>query len=289
MPLQRDTHMSEQQNCNWMRMTTARQGVNVPGYSGSSERFGYEWNRYSDLRPEHEEQFRRWTPHLTPEDWKGRVFLDVGCGMGRNSVWPMRYGASGGVAVDIDQRSLAAAARNLAPHPSVRVLRCSAYDLPYRDEFDIAFAIGVIHHLEFPELALSKMVQAVKPGGRAMIWVYGRENNAWLLPLLDPLRRRLFSRLPVSLTHHLSLYASALLWLLLRIGLRPTTYFKLIATFEFEHLRSIVFDQMLPRIAHYWSGEQVTALMEATGLGDVRLAAVNEMSWTAIGTKIPQA
>ena len=33
--------------------------------AGSPERFGYEWHNYAELRPEYEEQFRRWTAHLT--------------------------------------------------------------------------------------------------------------------------------------------------------------------------------------------------------------------------------
>ena len=34
---------------------------------GSSDRFGYEWNSYAEILPEHEEQFRRWTaaPYLS--------------------------------------------------------------------------------------------------------------------------------------------------------------------------------------------------------------------------------
>jgi hypothetical protein len=129
------------------------------------------------------------------------------------------------------------------------------------------------------------MARAVKPGGRVLIWVYGREGNRWLVALLDPLRRALFSRLPIALVHHLSLYPAALLWLALRLGLRPGKYFKLLARFNFAHLRSIVFDQMLPRIAHYWPQETVAELMASAGLGDVRIASVNEMSWSAIGTR----
>jgi SAM-dependent methyltransferase len=132
---------------------------------GSPDRFGYEWHTYAEVLPIYEEQFRRWTPHLSPEDWRGASFLDVGCGMGRNSVWPMRYGAVGGVAADIDERSLASAKRNLAQYPTVAVERCSAYDLAWQDRFDIVFSIGVIHHLEFPDRALSRMVQAARPGG----------------------------------------------------------------------------------------------------------------------------
>ena len=41
--------------------------------AGSPDRFGYEWHNYSELRPEYEEQFRRWTAPLKPEDWRGAV------------------------------------------------------------------------------------------------------------------------------------------------------------------------------------------------------------------------
>lgn len=253
--------------------------------AGSPERFGWEWGTYSDLLPIHEEQFRRWTPHLPPDAWAGKTFLDVGCGMGRNSHWPMTYGAAGGVAVDLDERSLSAARRTLAAHPTMEVARASAYDLPYRDRFDVVFSIGVVHHLQDPALALARMAAAARPGGQVMVWVYGAENNHWLTAGLNPLRRALFSRLPTGLVHHLSLYPTGLLWLLLRLGVQPISYFRLIAKFGFPHLRSIVFDQMLPRIAHYWTGPEVQALLRGAGLQDIRLAWVNEMSWSAIGTR----
>ena len=252
---------------------------------GSPDRFGYEWGTYAAILPIYEEQFRRWTPRLTPADWAGATFLDVGCGMGRNSYWPMHYGACGGVAIDLDARSLAAARHNLAIFPALKVQQASVYDLPFDREFDVAFSIGVIHHLEWPDRALAAMARAIKPGGRVAIWVYGRENNRWLIAFLDPLRRLMFSRLPVSWVHHLSIYPTALLWVLLRCGVQPIAYFKLISRFGFGHLRSIVFDQMLPRIANYWSRAEVELLMVNAGLRDVEVDWVNEMSWAAVGTR----
>jgi len=255
--------------------------------AGSPDRFGYEWQHYSDLRPEHERQFLGWTVHLAPADWRGKTFLDVGCGMGRNSYWPLRYGAQSGVAIDVDCRSLSAARRTLEAFTNATVREASAYDVGYRNHFDIAFSIGVIHHLEYPERALKAMAESVRPGGLVLIWVYGLENNKWIVYFLSPLRRALFSRLPIGLVHHLSLYPAMLLWVVLRLGFQPIEYFRLLRGLSFRNIRSIVFDQMLPKIAHYWPRGKVESLMRGAGLENVKLAWINEMSWSAIGTRPP--
>ncbi len=251
----------------------------------SPERFGYEWSRYASILPQYEEQFRRWLPFYAPKDWHGKRFLDVGCGMGRNSFWPLRYGASGGVGIDLDERSLDAARSNLAQYATMSVRKLSVYDIDYRQEFDITFSIGVIHHLEHPEAALAAMHEATKPGGQLAIWVYGRENLGCIVGILDPMRKLLFSRLPVAWVHALSLIPTAMLWVALRCGLDQIEYFRLVRSFSFSHLRSIVFDQMLPEIANYWTRSEVERLMRNTGLEDIELVSVNEMSWAARGRR----
>jgi len=247
---------------------------------GSPERFGYEWDNYAYITPEHEEQFRRWLPFFDTHYWAGKCFVDVGCGMGRNR--PMTYGALKGYAINLDDRSLAAARRNLKDFPQVSVQKCSAYDIPWSSEADVVFSIGVIHHLEFPADALAAMTRAT-PGGNVAIWVYGRENNAWIVWAFNPIRKLLFSRLPVSWVHVISIFPTSLLWLALRLGLNRLAYFRLLRTLSFRHLRSIVFDQMLPRIANYWTRAEVLTLMESAGLQDVEIAWVNEISWAARG------
>lgn len=254
--------------------------------SGSPERFGYEWNKYSRIDPNYENQFLAWTPFFKREDWVGKRFLDVGCGMGRNSYWPMTYGAKGGVSIDVDDRSVEAAKLNLKSHPEVEVINCSAYDIPYSSEFDVVFSIGVIHHLGDPDRALVNMTKAVKTGGVVMIWVYGKENNEKLVAILDPLRKKIFSKLPISLVHHLSLYPSIATYCFVRLWSTDIAYYKQIKKFKFKHLRSIVFDQMLPKIANYWSRAEVEDLMSRAGLKEVQLLQVNGMSWCAVGTKL---
>jgi len=256
-------------------------------YLGSSERFGFEWEYYSVIEPVYEEQFNRWLPFLTRKDWRGKTFADFGCGMGRNSYWPLKYGARSGIGIDLDQRSLNAAIRNLADFQNFSVKKQSIYDFEHNNKFDYVFSIGVIHHLEHPELALKKMVEATKPGGSVFIWVYGYENNEWIVNFVDPLRKHLFSKIPIALLHILSNLPTLLLWLFLRVKKHKNGYYRLIRNFSFFHLRSIVFDQLLPRIANYWTKEQVIAMMADSGLQDIRIKQVNDVSWASMGIKKP--
>jgi SAM-dependent methyltransferase len=197
----------------------------------------------------------------------------------------MTYGALGGLAVDVDDRTVHHARRNLARFPSVAVGKRSIYEIPEMNTFDIAFSIGVVHHLSQPDAAVARLAGAVKPGGLVLIWVYGRENNGWIIHLFDPLRRALFSRLPLRLVHLLSWLLTALLWSALRLSLLPGAYCRLVQHFSFGHLRAIVFDHMIPRIAHYYTRGEAEALLVRAGLTDIRLTWVNENSWSVIGRK----
>jgi SAM-dependent methyltransferase len=253
---------------------------------GSPERFGYSWKRFNELTEGQELQFRKWTAPLDwTKDWRGARFLDVGCGAGRNSFWAMKYGATGGVAADVNEDSLEVARRNLADCPGVEVRFESAYDLKDENSFDIVFSIGVIHHLEFPDRALAAMVRAAQPGGTVLIWVYGYENMETFVHVLNPLRRMLFSRMPLGLVWWLSNLPTSALWIGLRLGLGRIKYFELLRALPYRHLRHIIFDQMIPQIANYWRRDEVERLLERAGLSDIRLEWVNEMSWAAVGRK----
>jgi SAM-dependent methyltransferase len=256
---------------------------------GSPERFGYSWDRFAALTADQEEQFKRWTALLPPSEWKDTRFLDVGCGMGRNSYWALRMGAAGGQAIDLDDRSLAHAREILAESPSVQVRRLSAYDIDRQNEFDIVFSIGVIHHLAKPENAVRKMAAAAKPGGHVLLWLYGYENNEWIVRWVDPLRKALFSRMPLPVLHALSHIPTAMLWLWLRAGGGRTEYARLIRSFSYRHLRHIVFDQLLPRIARYYRKSEALELLHQAGLQNVSALWVNEMSWCVMGDKQAKA
>lgn len=248
----------------------------------SQERFGYEWDKYDELLPEYEEQFLMWMGPLKKESFSGKDILDAGCGMGRNSYWPCTYGARRVVAFDYDERSVSAARRTLKKFPQATVRYESIYDIAYENEFDIAFSIGVIHHLQDPKKALSNLFRAVRKGGAVIIWVYGRENNEIKVKLVNFLRF-FTSRLPVGLVHYLAYVFSIPLYLFIKIFPHNNDYMNLLKKFRFYHIHSIVFDQLIPRIANYWRKDEVESLINSLPANKIcSIYHIRNYSWTAV-------
>lgn len=252
----------------------------------SQHRFGYEWDKYSWVSENYEGQFRNWTTPYTPEDWKGKKVLDVGCGMGRNSYWPMKWGASSVTAFDYDERSVARAKETLKEFKDANVLYKSVYEIDWKDEFDIAFSIGVIHHLKDPKLAVANMVKALRSGGKLLIWVYGYEGNEWIVRYVDTVRLNITSKLPLPLVHFLSYFCSVPLYLYVKYGNPKSGYLKQLATFDLWHIHSIVFDQLIPDVANYWKKDEVRELVEGLDVTDIDVSAPpNNSGWILRATK----
>ena len=274
-------------------MTNSSPELSEAERHGSPDRFGHSWNIFNEMLPVHEKQFLRWTTGLEKSEWQGKEFLDVGCGIGRNSYWPLTYGAKSSLSIDIDERTLAAARKNLEEFAGAAIENRSAYEIRESNRFDIAFSIGVIHHLEKPGEAVAEMVKSLKPGGTLLLWLYGYENNEWLVRYFNQARKFLFSQMPLPLVYGLSFPATAMLWLYLKLGFGKTEYMTMIRSFSFRHLRAIVYDHMIPIIALYYTKDEAIRLLDDAGLQDVTANWVNEISWTVIGTKpdqnMPQA
>ena len=220
--------------------------------AGSPDRFGYEWDTYSQIRPESGEQLERWLGPIRLSSFKGLSVLDVGCGMGRNPYWMLKAGAASVTAVDVDERSLAAAARNLSSFPNSRVIRNSAYELnPDRlGYFDRVTCIGVLHHLSDPHTALMKMWRCVLPGGDLVLWCYGRSGNRLFLPMIQFLRF-FGSRLPLPITRAMAVLATMIAYPVFKCFPWKTIYYRNLKQLPFWSLETIIFNQFLPKIAHY--------------------------------------
>jgi SAM-dependent methyltransferase len=253
---------------------------------GSERRFGFEWSIYSTLDPMYEIQFKQWVTPLAPSDFARRTVIDAGCGMGRNSYWALRWGAGRLTAFDFDERSVEATRQNLREFSNAEVLFRSIYDIDWRDEYDIALSIGVLHHLEHPRRALANMVRALRPGGILLFWVYSREGNEWILRFVDPVRKSVTSRLPVGLVHRLSYVCSVPLWGFVKTYRGGNEYLRQLSRSKFWQVHSIVFDQLIPVIAHYWKKDEVIRLLNDLPLREIRIQhPPNGQGWTVLATK----
>jgi len=253
----------------------------------SEDRFGYEWKKYSTILPDYEVQFQNWISPLKPEDLKNREILDAGCGMGRNSYFALKYGAKYVMGIDNDERSVSVAKENLTEFENATINLKSIYDLNYMKEFDIVFSIGVIHHLKYPERAINKLVKSLRPGGIILIWVYSYEGNEWIDSFISPIRKVITSKIPISLLHYITYMFSIPLFIFLKLFNSNNLYYKQITKFTFGHLHSIIFDQLLPEIANYWTKEEAYCLLKHIDLKDASIhRPSNGMGWTVIGKKI---
>lgn len=231
----------------------------------SSDRFAYQWQRYSSLsgyEENYRKQFLNWTHPIQSDFYKGKKVLDAGCGMGRNSIWPLLWGAAEVVAFDKDERSVAKALDNLKAFPNAKAAVRDIYELPWRGEFDFVFSIGVIHHLKDPARAISEIRKTLKPGGEILIWVYGRDGFEGILKILNPVRKYFTSRLPPFILHAITYFISVPFYYVFLKIIRPSKqYFRELGKYSFSHVHLIIFDQLIPDVANYYSMEEARNLL----------------------------
>jgi 2-polyprenyl-3-methyl-5-hydroxy-6-metoxy-1,4-benzoquinol methylase len=151
--------------------------VDAQQYAAS---FGYQWHQYQKTQLDHdeitesEENFR-WKTALRPEDLRGKLVLDVGCGMGRFAEVATRWGAR---VVGIDLSAAAeVAAKNLASREFV-AFQADVFSLPFAPEsFDLIYSVGVLHHTPDCEGAVKTLARYLKPGGTLAVWLYSGYNK----------------------------------------------------------------------------------------------------------------
>jgi len=151
--------------------------VDAQDYAAS---FGFQWHRYQKTQLDHDEvrdsdhhfRIKTW---LRPEELKGRLVLDVGCGMGRFAEVATRWGAR---VVGIDLSAAAeVAAKNLASRDFV-AFQSDVFALPFAPEsFDVIYSVGVLHHTPDCEAAVKTLAKYLKPGGVLAVWLYSGYNK----------------------------------------------------------------------------------------------------------------
>lgn len=124
--------------------------------------------------------------------WRGKRVLEVGCGIGTDSINFARAGALL-TAVDLSPESLRIAqerAEVMGVADRIDFRQANAEELSSivdEGSYDLVYSFGVIHHTPDPEAALAEIRRVIAPGGTLKLMVYHRRSwkAFWILALQE--------------------------------------------------------------------------------------------------------
>lgn len=253
--------------------------------------FGEQWLRYRDNEGFYGslELFSDiLSPFLKPDEIKDCKVAEIGSGTGRIANMLLQIGAEHVIAIEPSD-AFDVLCRNIKQPEKVTCLKITGDQLPSYGNLDYIFSIGVLHHIPDPKPVVEAAFKALRPGGHFLVWLYGKEGNALYLTLLKPLR---------ILTKHLPHFVLASLveimyWPLVfyikfcRILPLPLRGYILsvLQRMSPEKRRLIIYDQLNPSYAKYYTRLEAEKLLTGRGFRNVLVHHRHSYSWTVIGTK----
>jgi 2-polyprenyl-3-methyl-5-hydroxy-6-metoxy-1,4-benzoquinol methylase len=115
------------------------------------------------------------------ERWRGKKVLEVGCGIGTDTMSFARHGAKV-TAVDLSEKSVEVArlrAKVYGLEDKVQFFRGNAEELAElvpRESYDLIYSFGVIHHTPHPDRVLDELRGYTRPGTTLKVMVYHRRS-----------------------------------------------------------------------------------------------------------------
>lgn len=267
----------------------------------TAESFGWSWQQFAHDDARYEQQFLDWIAPVQPDFFADKVVLEGGCGKGRHTRRIAGWGVKDIVAVDLSAAVEVAFAATRGIE-NAHVIQADIYHLPLRRVFDYAFSVGVLHHLPNPRAGFKSLVSKVKPGGHASAWVYGAENNGWIVRFVDPIRR-VTSRMGRNLLFHLARVPTAFMYSATKVIYRPLNrshtgaklarhlfyndYLNYISDFDWREQHSIVFDHLVAPTAFYISRAEFEEWWRDIRATEVVIDWHNKNSWRGFG-RLPE-
>jgi len=256
--------------------------------------FGDQWSRYTDNSGYYGgvELFADMLGPLLPVTaFRDKTVAEIGSGTGRIVRMLVAAGAARVIAVE-PSAAFEVLTRNVAEFgEKVRCVKLTGDELPGSADLDFVISIGVIHHITEPAPVMRAAYRALKPGGYVLLWLYGREGNervVWIIELM----RRVSPRLPHAALSVIAATMTALLApyvLLCRVLPLPLRDYMLNVFGKFSQAKRylVVYDQLNPAYAKYYSEAEARALVEDAGFVDARLHNRRGYSWTVLARRPP--
>jgi SAM-dependent methyltransferase len=228
-------------------------------------------------------------PLVFHRDVAGCRVADIGAGTGRFVKVFAEAGAAHIVAVEPSEAFRVLKENTVRFRDRITYLNTTGDQLPGAGDLDYVFMIGVLHHIPEPAAVVAAACHALRRGGKIAIWLYGREGNGLYLTFVRSLWW-LTRRVPhrglewlVRIIYPLFwCYMTACRWLPLPLA----EYVRhVILPLTPSKRRVVIYDQLNPAFAKYYTREEAQSVLARQGFVDVRLHHRHGISWTVLGTK----
>lgn len=262
----------------------------------TAESFAYEWKtiyRENDFEKNNFLHFM--SPFLKEKDFKDKITVDIGCGSGRFTKQAALCGAKIAFGTDLGE-SVEVAYELNKDIDNVCIIQADIYAMPFKANMDIAYSIGVLHHLPQPKEGFLSLPKVLKKGGKMIIWVYNRRNNGRALYFYEPMRAVL-KNLPKPLLYKLCYIPGGAVHAingithgLNKLGAKklaqkiPFSYY---ANFPFNMKLNDAFDVLATPKSNYYFREQIEDWFKSGPLTDIDAFEHPEAGITCVGTHAP--
>jgi SAM-dependent methyltransferase len=112
---------------------------------------------------------------LDKMDWRGKLILEIGTGVGTDARRLNQRGAQY-CGINVDEGSCAMTRQALELFGvDGKVQQMSATEMQFADAtFDVVYTFGVLHHIPNVEKAIAEIYRVLRPGGALLFMVYNR-------------------------------------------------------------------------------------------------------------------
>ncbi len=245
-----------------------------------------QWSVFYDDRVD---LFLDWIHPFTLRDFAGKSVLDAGCGPGHHMAMVSPYARR---VVGVDLNTAAIAQQNTRAQTNVTILEDDIATMKLREQFDIVYCIGVVHHTDNPSAAVRNLEEHVSPGGHLILWVYSHEGNFLNRALVEPCKRLGLRRLPRPALLWLARAMTAALYLpvhtIYRLPMRWLPYHAYFAGFRrlpFGRNLQNVFDKLNAPQTAFLRRAEVEAWFPPERFADVHISPYLGVSWRASGRR----
>ncbi len=229
-----------------------------------ADSFGHQWTTYNWLREEDEFEFYQVTD-FKPEDLKGKLVFDAGCGGGRFARIAAQHA---GELIGLDfSIAIDKAFELVGTKPNCHLVQCDINQHPFKENiFDVVYSHGVLHHTPDTKKSFLNLPPLVKPGGTLYVAIF--KHTFAPMQWSDRALRGIMNKLPIPVLDKVCGAMAYLYYLPAPLFWKRFFWFSMQDTHEIR--KCCLYDWYGPTYHHEHKVEELMAWFTEAGYSDLK-------------------